>query len=50
MAWPRLTTIRQPDLEMAAIDSLVGAGVRGKAAVELPYSLLRRPSSGRVGR
>ena len=52
MAWPQLTTVRQPNMEMAAaaVDLLVGAGAGGKAAVELPYTLLRRPSSGMVRR
>lgn len=50
MAWPQLTTIRQPNPEMAAaaVDLLVGPP-NGRpspatAAVELPYSLVIRDS------
>lgn len=50
MAWPQLTTIRQPNPEIAAaaVDLLVGAGAGTKATMELPYTLLKRASSGPV--
>lgn len=53
MSWPQLTTIHQPKEEMAAtaIDLLVGPAYRdlrddATLCVELPYTLVRRPSSG----
>ncbi|TCP34837.1 LacI family DNA-binding transcriptional regulator [Sphingomonas sp. BK235] len=50
MAWPQLTTIRQPKEEMAAaaVELLAAPASDSEAArcVELPYALLRRPSSG----
>lgn len=54
MAWPQLTTVRQPNVEMAAaaVDILIGpaaTGGDGKAAcVELPYEIIDRPSWGPV--
>jgi LacI family transcriptional regulator len=52
IAWPQLTTIRQPNLEMAAaaVDLLVGPGAGNGPSVELPYTLIQRASSGRAGR
>lgn len=53
LAWPQLTTVHQPNVEMAAaaIDLLVGKP-RGETAangcVKLGYSLIERPSSGPV--
>ena len=52
IAWPQLTTVRQPNVEMAAaaITMLVGANGTdeggGAACAELPYSLVIRGSSG----
>lgn len=55
MSWPQLTTIHQPKEEMAAaaVDLLVGPVYREQRedmtlCVELPYTLVRRPSSGPV--
>lgn len=55
MSWPQLTTIHQPKEEMAAtaVDLLVGPAYREQRddmtlCVELPYTLVRRPSSGPV--
>ncbi|HWU72196.1 MAG TPA: LacI family DNA-binding transcriptional regulator [Sphingomonas sp.] len=49
MAWPQLSTVRQPNPEMAAaaIDLLVGPGQQtrdGSACVELPYEFIERGS------
>lgn len=53
MAWPQLTTIRQPnaDLAAAAIDILVDpvygqAPARGAHSLQLPYSFIERSSTG----
>ncbi len=53
MAWPQLTTIRQPDAVLAgvAIDILVDpsyqqAGDRAARSVEVPYTFIGRSSSG----
>ena len=53
MAWPQLTTIRQPnaDLAAAAIDILVDpayaqATLRGAHSLQLPYSFVERSSTG----
>lgn len=52
MAWPSLTTVNQPNAEMAAVavDLLVGNPARERAeasdCVELSYSLIERDSSG----
>jgi LacI family transcriptional regulator len=49
MAWPQLSTVRQPNPEMAAaaIDLLIGPGQQtrdGGACVELPYEFIERGS------
>jgi len=49
MAWPQLSTVRQPNPEMAAaaIDLLVGPGQQtrdGSVCVELPYEFIERGS------
>ena len=48
MAWPQITTVRQPNAEMAeaAIDLLVGPGQPrdGSPCVELPYAIIERGS------
>lgn len=51
MAWPQLTTIRQPNADMAAaaIDLLIAPAWQARRGedglcVELPYVLVRRPS------
>ncbi|RDE05694.1 LacI family DNA-binding transcriptional regulator [Sphingomonas aracearum] len=48
IAWPQLTTVRQPNPEMAAaaISMLVGGGGSAPGPIELPYSLVVRDSSG----
>lgn len=50
MAWPQLTTVRQPNVEMAeaTVDLLVGPGQPrdGTTCVELPYTIIDRPSTG----
>ena len=51
MAWPQLTTVHQPNAEMAAaaVDLLIGTPRSengANACVELGYSLIDRPSSG----
>ena len=60
IAWPQLTTVRQPNADMAAaaISMVIGGGSGGSgggggeepgsAVVELPYSLIVRASSGPV--
>ncbi|TCM20534.1 LacI family transcriptional regulator [Novosphingobium sp. PhB165] len=54
MAWPQLTTINQPNAEMAkvAVDLLIGNNPQVKKepgeSVELSYSLVERESSGPV--
>lgn len=57
MAWPQLTTIRQPKAEMAAaaVDILTDPSYRSQAPAEahgrlLAYELVVRGSSGRPGR
>jgi len=56
MAWPQLTTVNQPNAEMAAtaVDLLVGNNPRERAeadeSVELAYSLIERESSGVAAR
>lgn len=56
MAWPQLTTIRQPNVEMAAaaVDILIGPGRRldgiDATALQLPYDMIERPSSAPPGR
>jgi LacI family transcriptional regulator len=54
LAWPQLTTVRQPNVEMAvaAVDLLLAPG-QGPAdarptRIELPHALIERPSSGRA--
>ena len=46
MAWPQLSTVRQPNVEMAAtaVDLLVRAP-EGEPARQLPYALVMRPST-----
>ena len=50
MAWPQLTTVSQPNVEMAAaaIDVLIGPGqARDKSfCIELPYAIVERASFG----
>lgn len=51
MAWPQLTTVRQPNPEMAAatVDLLVGPGQQardGPVCIELPYAIIERGSTG----
>jgi len=52
LAWPQLTTVRQPNVEMAsaAVGMLVGPGQTlddtKPACIELPYAVVERPSSG----
>jgi LacI family transcriptional regulator len=53
MAWPQLTTIRQPNAELAAaaIDILVDpvygqASARGAHSLQLPYGFIERSSTG----
>ena len=52
LAWPEITTVRQPNVEMAAaaVGMLVGPGqTEGDAepgCIELPHALVERPSSG----
>ncbi|WP_395337327.1 LacI family DNA-binding transcriptional regulator [Novosphingobium sp. BL-8H] len=56
MAWPALSTVNQPNAEMAAVavDLLVGGSARERTeasdCVELSYSLIERESTGPVGR
>jgi LacI family transcriptional regulator len=46
MAWPQLTTVRQPNVEMAAtaVDLLVRAP-EDEPTRQLPYALVMRPST-----
>ncbi|MBC9032153.1 LacI family DNA-binding transcriptional regulator [Sphingomonas sp. JC676] len=54
MAWPQLTTVRQPNAEMGstAVDLLMRAQVSGGDAIatecQLPYALIMRPSTAPV--
>jgi LacI family transcriptional regulator len=51
MAWPQLTTVKQPNVEMAAaaVDMLIArrgaAGGKGADRLVLPYEIIERPSS-----
>jgi LacI family transcriptional regulator len=52
LAWPQLTTVRQPNVEMGAmaVDMLLGPGHTANegqpACIELPYTLIERSSVG----
>jgi LacI family transcriptional regulator len=50
MAWPQLTTVSQPNVEMAAaaIDVLIGQGQARASSfcIELPYAIVERASFG----
>jgi LacI family transcriptional regulator len=54
MAWPQLTTVRQPNSEMAAatVDLLIGPGqqARDGQCVELPFEVIERGSVAAVAR
>lgn len=55
MAWPQLTTIRQPNVEMAAtaVEMLVraqGSADAGAMVRQLPYALVMRTSTGPLDR